>query len=199
MEQSHRWLKQKTRQGPWLEIMGGSDGEFTWKGNVDDVATKERKNALHVVSVWSYEDQLVLGQVEVDDKSNEITAIPELLSMLDIENTIITLDAMGCQKEIAKQVIHQNADYVLELKGNHSGLQAELEAWWHKCQREGFNKNNYDEFIDNDFNHSRIESRCSQRLLIDTQWLATKYRWKGNKRNSMVHQFFSTWCKASSS
>lgn len=135
----------------------------------------------------------------IDDKSNEITAIPELLSMLDIENTIITLDVMGCQKEIAKQVIHQNADYVLELKGNHSGLQAELEAWWHKCQREGFNKNNYDEFIDNDFNHSRIESRCSQRLLIDTQWLAIKYRWKGNKRNSMVHQFFSTWCKASSS
>lgn len=95
-------------------------------------STKDRKNALHTVSAWSCQHQLVLGQVAVDAKTNEITAIPELLNMLDIENSIITLDAMGCQKEIAKQIIEQKADYILALKGNHSGTQSELEAWWHK-------------------------------------------------------------------
>jgi predicted transposase YbfD/YdcC len=57
--------------------------------------------------------------------------------MLDIENSIITLDAMGCQREIAQQVVKQKADYILALKGNHSGMQAELAAWWHKSVREG--------------------------------------------------------------
>ncbi len=99
-------------------------------------STKDRKNALHTVSAWSCQHQLVLGQVAVDAKTNEITAIPELLNMLDIENSIVTLDAMGCQKEIAKQIIDQKADYILALKGNHSGMQSELEAWWHKVQRE---------------------------------------------------------------
>jgi len=78
--------------------------------------TKDRKNALHTVSAWSCQHQLVLGQTAVSEKSNEITAIPELLSMLDIENSIITLDAMGCQKAIAEQIIKQKADYVLALR-----------------------------------------------------------------------------------
>jgi predicted transposase YbfD/YdcC len=100
-------------------------------------STKERKNALHTVSAWSCQHQLVLGQVAVDNKSNEITTIPELLTMLDIENSIITLDAIGCQREIAQQIVKQKADYILALKGNHSGMQAELAAWWHKSEREG--------------------------------------------------------------
>ncbi len=65
--------------------------------------TKDRKSALHTVSAWSCQHQLVLGQTAVDNKSNEITAIPELLTMLDIENSIITLDAMRCQQAIAKK------------------------------------------------------------------------------------------------
>lgn len=83
---------------------------------------RERTSPLHTVSAWSSQHQLVLGQVAVDDKSNEITAIPELLNLLDIENSIVTPDAMGCQREIAKQLIKGKADYVLALKGNHSGL-----------------------------------------------------------------------------
>ncbi|EDP98669.1 putative RfbQRSO155-1 [Shewanella benthica KT99] len=86
-------------------------------------------------------------------KTNEITAIPELLAMLDIENSIITLDAMGCQKEIAKLIVKQKADYILALKGHHSGLQGELEAWWHKCQREGFTADNFDEHTTIDSGH----------------------------------------------
>ena len=142
-------------------------------------STKDRKNALHTVSAWSCQHQLVLGQVAVDAKSNEITAIPELLHMLDIENSIITLDAMGCQKEIAKQIIDQKADYILALKGNHSGMRKELEAWWHKLQREGFTEENYDEYTQTDSGHGRIETRTCRQPLINKKWLDKKYQWTG--------------------
>lgn len=144
-------------------------------------STKDRKNALHTVSAWSCQHQLVLGQVAVDAKTNEITAIPELLTMLDIENSIITLDAMGCQKEIAKQIVKQKADYILALKGNHSGLQNELEAWWHKCEREGFTADNHDEYSAVDSGHGRIETRTCHQLLINKNWLAKEYQWVGLK------------------
>jgi predicted transposase YbfD/YdcC len=143
--------------------------------------TRERTNPLHAVSAWSCQHQLVLGQVAVDHKSNEITAIPELLSLLDIENSIITLDAMGCQKEIAKQIIRSKADYVLALKGNHSGLQSELEAWWHKSVREGLKKEQYSEYTETDMGHGRIEVRHCEQLVVDSQWLAKEYRWAGLK------------------
>lgn len=143
--------------------------------------TRERTNPLHAVSAWSCQHQLVLGQVAVDQKSNEITAIPELLSLLDIESSIITLDAMGCQKEIAKQIVRSKADYVLALKGNHSGLQAELEAWWHKSVREGVTKEQYSEYTETDSGHGRIEVRHCEQLVVDPQWLAREYRWTGLK------------------
>ncbi|OED85863.1 ISAs1 family transposase [Vibrio breoganii] len=141
--------------------------------------TKDRKTALHTVSAWSCQHQLVLGQTAVDSKTNEITAIPELLVMLDIENSIVTLDAMGCQKEIAKQIIKQKADYILALKGNHSGMQGELEAWWHKCEREGLSDKNSDRHIEVSSGHGRIETRDCQQLLIDNSWLDKKFRWSG--------------------
>jgi len=155
-------------------------------------STKDRKNALHTVSAWSCQHQLVLGQTAVDAKTNEITAIPELLTMLDIENSIITLDAMGCQKKIAEQIIKQKADYILALKGNHSGMQAELEAWWHKTQREGLSERNYDEHTDIDSGHGRIETRTCQQMLVDKGWLAKEYQWSGLKSiikvSSEVHE-----------
>lgn len=149
--------------------------------------TKDRKNALHTVSAWSCQHQLVLGQTAVSEKSNEITAIPELLSMLDIENSIITLDAMGCQKAIADKIIKQKADYILALKGNHSGMQAELEAWWHKSEREGLSKDNYEKHTDISSGHGRIETRTCEQLLIDKSWLAKAYRWSGLKSVIKIH------------
>ena len=80
------------------------------------------KAAIYMVSAWSRQNSLVLGQVKVDDKSNEITAIPELLTRLDIAGAVITIDAMGCQKKIAEQIVQQKGDYVLSLKGNHGLL-----------------------------------------------------------------------------
>jgi predicted transposase YbfD/YdcC len=144
-------------------------------------STKERKNALHTVSAWSCQHQLVLGQVAVDNKSNEITAIPELLTMLDIENSIITLDAMGCQRKIAQQIVKQKADYILALKGNHSGMQAELAAWWHKSEREGLSDDVYEKHTEISSGHGRIETRTCQQLLVKKNWLDKKYQWHGLK------------------
>lgn len=141
--------------------------------------TKDKKSALHAVSAWSCQHQLVLGQKAVDSKTNEITAIPELLTMLDIENSIITLDAMGCQQAIARQIIKQKADYILALKGNHSGMQKELETWWHKREREGLTQSDFDEYTEISAGHGRIETRTCQQLLIDKSWLEKAYRWSG--------------------
>lgn len=84
-------------------------------------------NGLHVVSAWSCANGLSLGQLQVDGKSNEITAIPELLKHLMLEGAIVTIDAMGCQKEIAKLIREQNADYVFGLKGNQGGLEESVQ------------------------------------------------------------------------
>lgn len=149
--------------------------------------TKDRRNALHTVSAWSCQHQLVLGQTAVSEKSNEITAIPELLTMLDIENSIITLDAMGCQKTIAEQIIKQKADYILALKGNHSGMQAELEAWWHKNEREGLSEDNYAKHTEINTGHGRIETRTCHQLLVNKGWLAKAYQWTGLKSIIKIH------------
>lgn len=141
--------------------------------------TRHRRNPLHTVSAWCCAHQLVLGQKAVSEKSNEITAIPELLNLLDIENSIITLDAMGCQQEIAKRIVQGKADYILALKGNHSGMQAELEAWWHKCVREGLSTDSWQHHEQVDSGHGRIETRRCEQLVIDTSWLDKAYRWQG--------------------
>ena len=94
--------------------------------------------ALHMVSAWSNEHRLVLGQTKVSAKSNEITAIPALLEMLDISGCIITIDAMGTQKSIAQKIIAANADYVLSLKDNHPTLHQEVKNWFEATLAQGF-------------------------------------------------------------
>lgn len=113
----------------WLndlrEKLGGKGGEpvaidgKSLRGSHDGVA---RPNALHLISAWATNTRLFLGQVAVDQKSNEITAIPQLLELLDIEGDTVTIDAMGCQKEIAKAIVAKNADYVLQVKDNQPTL-----------------------------------------------------------------------------
>lgn len=81
-----------------------------------------------MVSAWTSANRLVLGQVKVDDKSNEITAIPELLKVLSLNGCIVTIDAMGCQREIVKQISETGGDYVITLKKNQGGLYQRVEA-----------------------------------------------------------------------
>jgi predicted transposase YbfD/YdcC len=100
------------------------DGK-TLRGSHDGAA---RPNALHLVSAWATEARLFLGQLAVDQKSNEITAIPQLLELLDIEGDTVTIDAMGCQKEIAKTIMDKKANYVLQVKDNQPTLREALSA-----------------------------------------------------------------------
>jgi predicted transposase YbfD/YdcC len=109
----------------WLDEIGRDIGKHiaidgkTLRGSFDTAAGR---NPLNLVSAWATEARLTLGQVAVDCKSNEITAIPLLLELLDLKGATVTIDAMGCQKEIAANIVHREGDYVLALKGNHEHL-----------------------------------------------------------------------------
>ena len=88
----------------------------------------DKSDMLHIVSAWASQQGITLGQVAVDSKSNEITAIPQLLEMLELEGTIVSIDAMGCQREIAAKIVKGGGDYVLQVKGNQPTLQESIEA-----------------------------------------------------------------------
>src|SRR5205823_7591653 len=131
------------------------DGK-TLRGSHDGDA---RPNALHLVSAWATEARLFLGQLAVDQKSNEITAIPQLLELLDITGDTITIDAMGCQKEIAKTIVGKGADYVLAVKDNQPTL--------HQAIHEAFIQFADDDYLEPSLrrfktigrDHGRIETR----------------------------------------
>ena len=114
---------------------------------------------LHLVSAWAQANRLVLAQTAVDDKSNEITAIPELLRMLVLKGCIVTLDAMGCQKAIARQIRKQGADYVLRVRDNHPGLHARLRDTFALERARNFAGHAYDYADTVGKDHGRIETR----------------------------------------
>jgi predicted transposase YbfD/YdcC len=115
------------------------------------------QQAIWMVSAWASENGLVLGQVKVDDKSNEITAIPELLQRLELNGCIVTTDAMGCQKEIAAQIVAKQADYVLALKGNHSGVLEDVQDLFGYAAELDYVDCDYHKTVDK--NHGRLEIR----------------------------------------
>lgn len=144
-------------------------------------STKDRKNALHMVSAWSCGHGLVLGQQKVDSKSNEITAIPKLLDLLDIKGCTVTLDAMGCQHKIAEQIIQKGGDYVIALKGNQGQLSEEVKAWFHIAEREQFKDVAYSQHEETDAGHGRIEVRKCLQLEIPNNWLSDKEKFSSIK------------------
>jgi predicted transposase YbfD/YdcC len=133
-------------------------------------------SAIHMVSAWANRNRLVLGQVKVDDKSNEITAIPKLLKMLDLRGATVTIDAMGCQKEIAKAITEQGADYVLALKKNHSHLYDDVTLFLDDAQAREFAEidHDYHETVDGD--HGRIETR-KYWITSAIEWLGARASW----------------------
>ena len=96
------------------------------------------KAAIHMVSAWASANRLVLGQLKADEKSNEITAIPELLRLLTLKGCIVTIDAMGCQTEIAQVIVDEGADYVLALKGNQGTLHRDVQDLFAYAQETNF-------------------------------------------------------------
>jgi predicted transposase YbfD/YdcC len=131
------------------------DGK-TMRGSADKT---NGKAALHVVSAWASANQMVLGQVAVADKSNEITAIPELLALLVVQGCIVTVDALGCQKKIAQAIRDAKADYVLRVKANQGHLYQDLEEWFAYAQQTGFAAmtHSHERVVGKD--HGRRESR----------------------------------------
>jgi predicted transposase YbfD/YdcC len=126
------------------------------------------------VSAWADELGLVLGQVKTEEKSNEITAIPQLLAALDLSGCIVTIDAMGCQKKIAADIIAGKGDYVLGLKGNHPEVHAEVEALFDPAEL------GEPEYSETTKDHGRIEKREAW-LCTDLAWFAGLKFWPGLK------------------
>ena len=118
------------------------------------------KKAIHMVSAWATSQRLVLGQVKVDKKSNEITAIPALLKVLELNGSIITIDAMGCQRSIVKSIVEQKGDYVITLKKNQPSLYARVEELFKKAIIQGFSGFTHTAYSTNkESNHGRSEIR----------------------------------------
>lgn len=117
------------------------------------------KTAIDMVSAWATANHLVLGQMKVDEKSNEITAIPQLLEVLEVSGCIVTIDAMGCQTEIAEKIIEQEAHYVLALKENQGNLYADVVQLFDDLEHSGYKayEHDYDQTVNK--NHGRIETR----------------------------------------
>lgn len=137
-----------------------------------------QKRPLHVVSAFSHECGLVLGQLACEEKSNEITAIPALLEMLEIKGCIVTIDAMGTQKEIAEKIISKEADYILSLKENHKTLYNEVKLFLDDIRNDEDVKNSTDYHKTVDKGHGRIEVReCI--ISYETNWLSNKSEWTG--------------------
>lgn len=114
---------------------------------------------IHMVSLWACSQQLTLGQVKVNNKSNEITAIPKLLELIDIAGTTITIDAMGTQKAIADQIIEGGGDYVLALKGNQSSLHDEVYNYFEQAEQVDFEGIEYESYHMVEEGHGRSEKR----------------------------------------
>lgn len=143
------------------------------------------KAAIHMVSAWAKTNHLVLGQVKTEAKSNEITAIPKLLELLDIYGCIITIDAMGCQKDIAAQIRDQGADYVLALKGNQGTACEEVTAFFEGAKAKQFKGVTHDFHETIEADHGRVEVRrvwCTP----EVQWFEDRPLWKDLRSFALV-------------
>jgi len=133
------------------------------------------RKAMHMVSAYATSNQLVLGQLKTAEKSNEITAIPELIRVLDLEGAIVTIDAMGCQKEIASIIQDNKADYILSLKENHGNLYESVNAYFSDkklLEATAFHDSELE------LNHGRLERRRCY-VTDDINWLYQRKEWKG--------------------
>ncbi|MDR2118476.1 MAG: ISAs1 family transposase [Tannerellaceae bacterium] len=158
----------------WTQAVAGlAEGEVVAIDGKSMRGTRERgnKSIVHMVSAWAQENCLTLGQIKVDEKSNEITAIPRLLDLLVLKGCIVTIDAMGCQKDIAAKIVDKEADYILALKGNQGNLLEQVEDSFR--------------FLDpvlsdeqTDSGHGRVETRRCQ-VINDLSLIEQSARWKG--------------------
>jgi predicted transposase YbfD/YdcC len=183
-----RWT-QSVRQTVHQEIVA-IDGKALRR------ASNKKESVKYVVSAWAESNSLVLGQLKVADKSNEITAVPELLRVLELSGCIVTLDAMGCQKKIAREIMEADADYVLALKGNHEKVQEEVKSFLddalaqkqaprpaHAKVPQAAATLESIETVEKD--HGRLEIRRYYQS-AELDWFADRSKWEGLKSLGMV-------------
>ena len=184
------WVKQITEK---LEIkLINIDGK-TARGSYD---REQKLKVLHTVSAWTSEHHLVLAQQRVESKSNEISAIPELLNLLDIRGAIITLDAMGTQRDIASQIIDQGGDYILALKGNQGKLHKGVETFFKTAEKTQWEGIEYSHSEYREAGHHRTEHRQVWAVPI-TQLcdLPNRAKWQGLTTVVMVKRNRRLWNK----
>ena len=172
-----QWIQTFTREPGIVAI----DGKTVRRSH-------DRANALsaiHMVNAWAVESGLVLGQVKTHKKSNEIKAIPELLKVLDLQGCTVTIDAMGCQKEIVREIVQQGAEYVISLKGNQGNLHKDVELFFEKAREENYHEIPQETRETVDGGHGRIETR-RYTLISDTTWFSEHSKWQGLKSFGMV-------------
>jgi predicted transposase YbfD/YdcC len=159
-------------------------------------ALTDSKNPRYIVSAWAEDNGLVLGQLKVDEKTNEITAVPQLLRTLELSGCIVTLDAMGCQKNIAKEIKEADADYVLALKGNQGTVHHEVKAFLDQTVAEAQAQSSVGlstsiaaarlvsrKIVEKD--HGRLETR-EYFQSAELGWFADKNQWEGLQSVGMV-------------
>jgi predicted transposase YbfD/YdcC len=175
----------------WTQaVAGATGGEIialdgkTARGSQDRV---RGRRPLHMVSAWACRNRLVLGQEATEEKSNEITAIPKLLEMLELKGAIVTIDAMGCQRAIAAQIVAQDGDYVLGLKGNQSALQESVADFFQVALAAEFAAVAYDTYEEIDKDHGRLEVRRYW-ITEDLRTLPDTPLWAGLRSIGMVER-----------
>lgn len=195
-----QWMREitKTTKGTVVAI----DGK-TMRGTADE---STGKRAIHIVNAWCSENKMILGQIKTDDKSNEITAVPELLDMLCIKGCIVTVDAMNTQKDTVKKIVKGNkADYVVALKENHPVLYGEVREYFMNEEENSFKSDNIERHRTMEKGHGRVEERIYY-YSTDIQWMDAKKDWEkmsgigmvvrkveehGNKREERAFHFGS--------
>lgn len=135
---------------------------------------------MHIVSAWASDYGVSLGQVATDEKSNEITAIPQLLEMIDVEDAIVTIDAAGCQKAIAAKIVEGKGDYVLALKGNQEKLLDDVQFVMLCHMKDGFVGSPVSRHVEVEQGHGRLEARTYYQITAPS-YLHGRSEWKGLK------------------
>ena len=176
----HQWL---------ATLIGRVKGVIPIDGKSVRGARDGKKHPLHIVSAWASEHRMLLGQVRTAEKSNEITAIPELLELLSIQGCIVTIDAMGCQKAIAKSIIASKADYVLSLKCNHRHLCLGVQTWFEKGLAQGFGSHTCKHYPEPEQSgHGRLERREHWLTTVPRHLRRATQSWPGLQTLALVRR-----------
>ena len=172
------WVASLAKLGPEIVAIDGKTLRRSYQES-------SAKSPIHIISAFSSRQRLILGQRKVADKSNEITAIPELLDLLTVKGSIVTIDAMGCQTGIARKIVAKEADYVLALKGNQGTLRDDVEEFFTEQKASKFRDTVVSKHETLEKSHGRIETRTFT-AVDDIDWLKERHDWVGLKSIVMV-------------